>query len=136
VPSPILDEVEQLDRAGCERLGLTVIDPRAEQLLESGAGVGKMSRADNICRIVAHDGHHGCITNDARLHRSCKDQRIEAIRGFRLLIELVEAEELTRVKANEVATGIQRRKKLIGEDVLEAFRREIGFRTAGRRPRF
>lgn len=43
VPLPVLDEVDLLDAAACERLGIEVLEPTLGQLLEAGARRGRLS---------------------------------------------------------------------------------------------
>lgn len=67
VPLPVLDEVELLDAVAYERLGIEVVEPTLEQLLEAGAERGRLSFEDRLCLVVARDAGWLCVTNDRRL---------------------------------------------------------------------
>lgn len=106
VPSVILDEVDQLDAADCERLGLTVIEEPPEILLAAAERRGPLSFEDRVCLLLARENHWTCVTNEKPLHRACEQEGVTPIWGLRLMINLVKAQQLTRQNAMDVAQAI------------------------------
>ncbi|MEK6749448.1 MAG: hypothetical protein AABY83_09615 [Pseudomonadota bacterium] len=106
VPSVILDEVHHLDAADCERLGLTVIEEPPEILLAAAERRGPLSFEDRVCLLLARENHWTCVTNEKPLHRACEQDGVTSIWGLRLMINLVQAQQLTRQNAMDVAQAI------------------------------
>ena len=71
VATPVLEKVEGLDRSECERLGMVVIEPTLDQLLEAGQARGRLAFDDRVCLILARDRAWSCVTNDKALRRAC-----------------------------------------------------------------
>lgn len=105
VPWPVLEEVEVLDVSDCERLGLRVIDPTLEQVLEAGSERGGLSFADRVCLIVARDGGHSCVS-DRRLRVACEAVGVPVMWSLELVIELVDAGELPPDDAVGIAAAL------------------------------
>lgn len=108
VPSPILSEVEALDAADCDRLGLRVVDPTFEQLLEAASQRGRLSFEDHVCLIIARDNSWTCVTSDGRLRTACIEVGIEVMWSLDLLVALVRAEALPADDALAIASELHR----------------------------
>jgi hypothetical protein len=61
VPSPVFDEVKQIDEAQAASLGSKVIEPSVEMLLTAGAKRGRLSFQDRICVLVAKQEGFTCV---------------------------------------------------------------------------
>ncbi len=53
VAAAVLDEVEQLDEAQCQAIGLTVVDGTLAQLTEASQRGGPLSFEDKLCLVLA-----------------------------------------------------------------------------------
>lgn len=106
VPTPLLGEVRQLDAAACERHGLKLYEPSTEQLLAAAARRRSLSFLDHLCLTIARDEGWVCATNDKVLRRECRTEGVQILWGLELLVDLVEAEHLTRTSAIHIATEI------------------------------
>jgi len=126
VPSVILDEVDQLDVAECESLGLTIVEEPLEILLAASEQRGPLSFEDQVCLLLARANQWTCVTNEKPLHRACKREKVASIWGLRLMIELVHAEQLAKDSAIEVAQAIHRiNPRYITLEILERFEAEL-----------
>jgi rRNA-processing protein FCF1 len=108
VPSPVLGEVDALDEADCHRLGLRLVDPTLEQLLEAGSQRGRLSFEDHVCLIIARDNGWTCVTSDGRLRTACIEAGIEVMWSLDLLVALVRAEALPADDAIAIASDLHR----------------------------
>lgn len=108
VPSPILSEVEALDEADCDRLGLRIVDPTLEQLLEAASQRGRLSFEDHVCLIIARDNGWTCVTSDGRLRAACAEVGIEVLWSLDLLVDLVRVEALPADDAITIASELHR----------------------------
>ena len=126
VALPVLDEVELLDAAACDRLGIEVVEPTLEQLLEAGAERGRLSFEDRLCLIVARDAGWRCVTNDRRLRAACEAASIPVMWSLELLLELVITGQFPPDQAIAIAEelhGISPRH--ITSDIVADFRGRI-----------
>jgi predicted nucleic acid-binding protein len=130
VPSPVLDEVEQFDIADCERLGIRVVDPTLEQLLEAASQRGALSYEDRICLIIARDAGWSCVTSDRRLRAACEADAVPVIWSLELVTMLVDAGELSAEQAISIAEELHAISPwhITGEVVDEVRRRVDGRR--------
>jgi len=106
VPSVILDEVDQLDDAECERLGLIVIEEPLDVLLAASELRGRLSFEDRVCLQLTQRENWTCVTNDKSLRNACKEEGVEVLWGMRLMLELVKGEHLERKAAIDIAWAI------------------------------
>lgn len=126
VPSVILDEVDQLDAADCERLGLTVIEELPEILLAAAERRGALSFEDRVCLLLAHANQWTCVSNEKPLHRACAQQGVTSIWGLRLMIHLVQARQLNRQDAMGVAQAIHEiNPRYVTAGILDLFEAEL-----------
>ena len=126
VPSVILDEVDQLDAADCERLGLTIVEEPVEILMAATEGLGPLSFEDRVCLLLANDNKWTCVTNEKPLHRACGQKGVTHIWGLRLMIELVSVKQLPEDGAIEVAQAIHSiNPHYITTEILERFEAKV-----------
>jgi predicted nucleic acid-binding protein len=134
VPLPVLDEVDLLDVAACERLDIEVIEPTLEQLLEAGAQRGRLSFEDRLCLVVARDAGMQCVTNDRRLRAACGTASVPVMWSLELLLELVAAGQFPPDQALVIAEELHRiSPRHITSDILTEFRLQVEAST--RHPR-
>ena len=122
VARPLLAEVDQLDEASCKKLGLRLIDPSLEQLVESGMHRGALSFTDHLSLVLARDRKLICVTNDQRLRRACSDEGVKILWGLELMVQLVSKRRLSRLAAMKVAKKIHlANPHHIGQTILRRF---------------
>lgn len=102
----VLDEVDGLDSAQCERLGIAVVEPDLPQLIEAATKRGPLSTQDHLCLIVAKADGSTCITNDAALRKACNEHGVPVLWGLQLMTELVRLVQLSAEDAVAVARDI------------------------------
>ena len=123
----VLDEVEQLDQAECERLQLKVVDGTVEQLVEAAAERGQLSFEDRLCMIVARDGGWICVSNDKPLRTACGEQGVQVWWGLEMMAELVEAGHLEVEASVQVAEKVHdANPRYITKGVLLRFKQRVG----------
>lgn len=126
VPRPVLEEVEQLGETDCARLGIRLVEASVEQLLEAGAGQGRLSFSDRLCLVLARDRSWICVTNDRALRRACTDLSIPVLWGLELMLELVSLRRLTVKAALDIAVAIHRSNpRHITAEILDRFERKV-----------
>jgi predicted nucleic acid-binding protein len=126
VPSPVFDEVEQIDDTLASSLGLKLIEPTLEMLVEAGAARGRLSFQDRICVLVAKAGGFTCVSNDRSLRATCTAEGVPVLWGLELLVELVSARALPAESAREVATQIMTANKRMDAALFDRFLEHIG----------
>lgn len=107
VAVPVLDKVDQLSAGECERLGITLVDPTTEELVEAGEGKAGLAFDDAICVIMARDNHWRCVTNDRALRKACAAEGVGFLWGLEVMLPLVQAGALGAEDACLVARNIQ-----------------------------
>lgn len=85
----ILEEVEGLDAADCERIGLTVVEPELHQVIQAAARRGPLSFHDHLCLIVAEANRFVCVTNDKTLRKRCEEENLSVLWGLEVMTALV-----------------------------------------------
>lgn len=126
VPRPLLREVEQLGEEQCDELGLRLLDPSLEQILEAGQAHGPLSFADRLCLALARDGSFVRVTNDRRLRKECAQKGVGVLWGLELMVELVKLQRLRQATAIRVARSIQASNPLhITEAIVARFERKV-----------
>ena len=66
-----------------------------------------------------------CATNDGKLIKECKKNGVPTVRGFRLLLRLVNKGLIMKGKAVRIAEGIIKINPQISEKVLNEFLKEV-----------
>jgi len=126
VLSVILDEVDQLDVADCEHLGLMAIEEHPEILLAAAERRGPLSFEDRVCLLLARENHWTCVTNEKPLHRACEQEGVQSLWGLRLMINLVQARQLTRQNAMDIAQAIHEvNPRYVATEILGRFEAEL-----------
>lgn len=126
VPSPVFDEVAQIDEALASSLGLKLVEPTLEMLVEAGAARGRLSFQDRICVLVAKAGTFTCVSNDRRLRAECETEGVPVLWGLELLVELVGVRALPPEAARDIASQIVSANKRMDPSVLARFLAKIG----------
>lgn len=127
VLTPVFGEVRQLDAPACERHGLKLYEPSTEQLLAAAARRRSLSFLDHLCLISARDEEWACATNDKVLRQECRTEGVQTRWGLELLVDLVEADHVTRKSAIRIATEIHASNRHhITREILSRFQRRLG----------
>ncbi len=131
IPAPVLQEVDQLNSEECGRLDLRVEQPTTDQLLEAGSTTGRLSFQDWLCLMVARDQKGICITNEKPLRTACTRAGVSVLWGLELMLELLQARQLSAEDAVEIAQAIHRSNPFItAERLREGWRlRPLGPRA-------
>ena len=106
IPSPILDEVKLLTESDCVNLGLRVIEPSLERVIEAISKRGRLSFPDHLCLIVARANEWICVTNDVALRNACVKEGVQIYWGVEVICLLVERNALPALDAKEIISGI------------------------------
>lgn len=118
----VLDEVDGLDVADCERLGLRVVEPVLAELTEAAVKRGSLSVQDHLCLIVARTNSWTCVTNDAVLRRVCDADGVPVLWGLEIMTALVRLAQLGAEDAVAVARAIHASNPLhIKASIVERF---------------
>ena len=102
----VLGEVRGFDETRAASLGLTLVDPSAELMLEIDSLPRRLTRADRLCYLACRDHDWICLTNDRFLRSHCETNAIRTCWGLEILIRLVGCEALRRERAIGVAQSI------------------------------
>jgi rRNA-processing protein FCF1 len=126
VAADVLEEVEQLDEAQCQAIGLQVVDGNLAQLTEASQRGGPLSFEDKLCLVLARDNGWSCMSNDVPLREACKAQGVPVVWGLEILLTLVEGKHLTASAAIQVAQAIHAVNPMfITTKVLAAFQKKV-----------
>lgn len=117
VPDRVLMEVHGFTEARAVELGLTIIESPLQ--LEKHPA---LSVQDSICLHFAIQEGWTCITNDKRLRRECQNNGGSVIWCFEMLNLLVEASQITKEQALEIAEKITKTNPSIPPSVLVFFK--------------
>ncbi len=103
----VFDEAHALDESGAEELGITIVDPPTEDLVEAARVTsGPLSFEDRLCLLSCDRDGWICLTNDQALIRRCRAKGVQTKRGLRLMLDLVVAGQLGAERAADVADRI------------------------------
>lgn len=109
IPLPLLDEVDQVSRTDCERLGIIVAEPDLGQLLGAGSQRGgPLSFQDRLCVVIAQVNGWTAVSNDKALRQTCERQRVKVMWGLELMGLLVDAGQMTARQAIRTAQAISK----------------------------
>lgn len=125
VLSPVLAEVNQLDEADCERLGIVVGEPDMAIVMGAAGRCGGLSYRDRLC--LAYARSESCIlyTNDRPLLNAALRLGVDARWGLEILIDLVSAGALTRHAGIASARGILDRSRFPVAELVDEFIRRL-----------
>ena len=126
VAAAVLDEVEQLDEAQCQAIGLTPVEGSLAQMTEAAQRGGPLSFEDKLCLVLARDNGWACLSNDGPLREACKAQGVSVVWGLEIMLWLVQARHLDADKAIEVAEAIHLSNPLyITRKIITTFRHKV-----------
>ena len=131
VAADVLEEVEQLDEAQCQSIGLTVVDGNLAQLTEASQRGGQLSFEDKLCLVLARDNGWACLSNDGPLRDACKAQGVPVIWGLEIMLSLVEGGHLKAVDAIKVAQDIHSVNPMyITVKILSTFQKKVNGKSS------
>lgn len=122
---PVLGEVEQLDRAQCERLGFEHMLPETSLLLQAASKRGPLSFQDHLCLLVARELGAVCVTNEKALRAACGAEGVSVLWGLELMIELAHLGHLANDEAIGIASAIHRTNPFITKQILERLKDRV-----------
>jgi len=127
VASPVLDEVDDInDPVELTNLGVNIVTPELEDLIEAGAGKGSLSFQDRLCLLVAKREGFTCVTNDKSLRNACETAGVDVIWGLEPMLMLYDQGGITESDALKVASAIRASNPMyITQRVINAFRAKI-----------
>lgn len=126
VATDILMEVEQLDLAQCQAIGLRTIEGNLSQLAEASQRGGPLSFEDKLCLVLARDNGWTCLSNDRPLREACKAQGVSVAWGLEIMLGLVEGKHLTAAAAIRTAQSIHEDNPLyITTKILNKFQKMV-----------
>jgi rRNA-processing protein FCF1 len=135
VPDAVLEKVDQLDRHDCDQLGIRIVEPTLEQLLEAGERRGRLAYDDRLCLILARDNAWTCITNDKALRAECAEVGVEVLWSLQPMITLVAEGELGVEDAEIVASDIhESNPAFVTKQIVEKFKNKLRLAEIKRRP--
>lgn len=108
VPRVVLDEVDQLTEQDCQALGIELVDPDEQQLLQAQSPPPGLSFQDSVCLLLARDHGWTCVTNDVRLRTGCGDAGVAVQWGLDLMLHLVQRGQLDVAKSRRIAENMHR----------------------------
>ncbi len=80
-----------------------------------------LSFQDRLCLLIAKREGWICVTNDTALRRACSDSGVPILWGLQFLLELVEAQVVTREEALDCARAISDSNSYITKKLLDDF---------------
>jgi rRNA-processing protein FCF1 len=126
VLTPILDEVDGLDAADCERLGLKAIEPDLAHVIGASARKGRLSFRDRLCLVVASDRGFVCVTNDKALRKACDEIGVPTLWGLEIMTALVRGRAMVAADAINTAERIHLSNPLhVSRPIFEQFSRLV-----------
>jgi predicted nucleic acid-binding protein len=127
VVTAVLDEVDDIHDSGdLTDMGVIIVRPELEDLLKAGSGLSQLSFPDRLCLLVAKREGFTCVTNDNILRKACKMERVDVIRGLKLLLMLFDRGKITLSEALEIAFKIQASNPMyITQKVINSFKSKL-----------
>lgn len=103
IPTPVLDEVRNLDEQLCKDLNLALVEPMLEDLITAvtKAETSRMSTEDRVCFLMAKSEGWTCVTNDKRLRSACEKENLNVLWGLEPMLMQIDADELNREVAKK-----------------------------------
>jgi hypothetical protein len=121
VATPVFAEVHDLDPAMAASLGIKLVDPPLETVLEAAAARGRLSFPDRLCVLVAKTNGWTYVSNDRQLRAACETESVPVLWGLEVLAALVERRALSPASARDLAIKIVESNKRLGKPVLQRF---------------
>lgn len=127
IVSTVLAEVDGLDATECERLGFCVVEPTLGQAIAAAPPNGRLSFPDRLCVEVCRDNGWTCVSNDKALRRSCDAVGVSVRWGLELMLDLVQAGQLSAEDAYGAVERIHRANPVfVSGTILATFREKLG----------
>ncbi len=122
VAASVFNEVRQVTREDCDRLGISVITTTDEQGARALVMESACSFHDRLAFIICQDEGRVCVTNDRGLQELCEANGVPTRFGLGLMIDLVRCGALDPDRALAVSQQIGVTNPLfINEKVLGQF---------------
>lgn len=126
VVEDVLDEVEQLGYEELESLGMQLVEPGLDILIEAEATEENISFQDSLCFLLAKQNGWTCLSNDRKLRAACEAYGITVMWGLEPMKELVRKGKLGASEAIEVAKAIHESNPFfITTQIIEKFTKEV-----------
>ncbi|MBU1122017.1 MAG: hypothetical protein ABIH71_03040 [Candidatus Omnitrophota bacterium] len=122
VPLPVWEEIADFSKDDVDDLGIHIIEPSLEQLIEAATiRGGGLSDEDNMCFIMARDETAICATNEKALRRKCEKNNIRILWGLEIMVQLCKEDKLRAKVAERVARKIAQNNITITEAIVANF---------------
>jgi hypothetical protein len=121
VTPTVFREVRQIRLEDAPILGLSVVEPTLEMLVEAAAGNNRLSFPDRLAVVVSREFGFTCVSNDRQVALECERQGVPVLRGLELLARLCEAKGITKAQAKALGTKICSANTWLGPKVLALF---------------
>ena len=134
VSDAVLENVDGLDRHGCDEVGLAIAQPTLDQMLEAGGKRTKLAYDDWMCLILARDNGWLCISNDKALRTECAAAGVKVLWGLELMLELAAHGVLEIQEAKSVAWRIHTNNPaFVTEAIVNRFMKKLRRTVSERR---
>lgn len=126
---PVFDEVTQIEIHECAELGIILIEPELDDLLEAGGKRGRLSFQDHLCLILAKKHNLTCVTNDKPLRKECANENIPLIWGIELICILAEVNGVDIETAKSLILKMQENNpKYFSDAIIEMSFKRLDFK--------
>jgi len=127
VVSPIIDEVNEIKNENeLLDLGINIIEPEIEDAYLASQKQSPLSFPDRICLFVSKRYNYICVTNDKKLRKTCKQDKISVMWGLELILKLYsEGGILKKDAENFVKTIKNSNPKFINDKVFLDFMKKL-----------
>ena len=122
----IREEVIGLTFEDCHQVGLNIIKPKEHVKVQAKITRGKLSENDRLNLYTAIDSDFVLVTNDSDLLRACKENKVKALRGLRLLIILFKKSNIPVQDIIQIAEEIHKSNPIhISKEIFDSFCDEV-----------
>ena len=126
VPNAVIENVSAVSLGDCDRIGLRLIQPNLDQLIEAGENRGRLAFDDWLCLILARDHAYQCISNDKALRAECINCGVSVMWGLEPMLILAAQGELSCDEAESVAWKIHESNPVfVTESIISAFMNKL-----------
>jgi hypothetical protein len=121
VAKPVFDEVQQIDETIAAAVGLAIVEPELEDLMEAARlPRGPLSFQDRLCLLVAARERWTCVSNDKPLRAACTARRVPVLWGLEMLG--LAAPKVTVARLEKAAWEIHAKNpRYVPKKLVEAF---------------
>ena len=121
VPDCVLSEVGQLSEERAEELGLILVETPLTGLVS----LPSLSYQDRTCLFYTEQYSAVCLTNDEALRKACEARGASTFRGLRMLLFLVENQQIKKSRARGIAERIHSNNPEITDRILDDFLKNL-----------